>query len=246
MKNFDFKTVKKYEETIEVDGKSIKAIVEECAKTYDVQVEGSEIKQIKGSEIKISDDVEIKLDIKAEETYTVIKGYANNKDVADSYGDVPTGKHVYDLKRMRKNPVMLIDHENSAGRIMGNFTKLKEDEKGLYFESILKPVDAIADPFVKEVVLNYTTGFGRALSIGGRWMYDKEDPSKLIKAYLHEISGVAVGADALALVNSTAKPKGEADKNSKGESPDELESLVGKYAENGDEKVLEQIEQQVS
>ena len=239
-RNFDFTTKKVYETTVEIDGKSFNAIVEECAKTFDIDSSTFECKEVVSTDIKVSDDIEINLNLKSDTKYFVIKGYANNKNVADSYGDIPTGKSVYDIKRLRKNPVMLIDHRNSAGRIMGNFTKLKEDDKGLYFEAVLKPLDITHDDFVKEVIQNYMSGFARALSIGGRWMYDREDPSKLIKAYLHEISGVAVGADGLALVSNTAKPKGEELESSKGLDLDELESLVGKYAD-GDTEALDKM-----
>ena len=48
---------------------------------------------------------------------TIIEGYANTKNFADRYGDIPTvykkkRSFVYKLDEFKKNPVLLIDHVN--------------------------------------------------------------------------------------------------------------------------------------
>lgn len=140
-----------------------------------------------------------------------LSGYANTKNKPDSYGDVPTnfnGQPIYDLSRILKNPVMLADHRNSVENIMGNFVELKEDSVGLYFKALLVPIDAAYSDVVKHAVSMFRNGFARALSIGGRWFFDDpKNPTHLTRAYLMEISGVAIPADEDALCNNTIKPK---------------------------------------
>ena len=173
-----------------------------------------------------------------------IAGYANTKNKPDAYGDIPKGDNVYDLTRLKKNPVALVDHKNSAAMIAGNFVKLKEDDKGLYFKVLLRNLDDIHNPMVKDAVSAYMTGFGRALSIGGRWLYeDEKNPTHLTKAIIHEISLVGVGADERALSNMDypkAAPQTQA-KDSKAKKLAELEAAVKAYREHLTTKNLEKI-----
>ena len=153
------------------------------------------------------EDFEVKSIKEDGEEKFYITGYANTKNKPDAYGDIPKGESVYDLKRFKSNPVLLVDHINSAGNIAGIFTQIKEDNKGLAFKARLMNLDDIHNPVVKHAVSAYMKGFGRGLSIGGQWFYeDDRNPKYLTKAIIHEISLVAVGADGNALTN-TAKPK---------------------------------------
>ncbi len=145
------------------------------------------------------------LDIKAseEEEKFYITGIANNKNIADAYGDIPKGDNVYDLKRYKKNPVVLVDHNNSVGNIAGKMVKIKETDKGLEFK--LRLMDNPQTDIAKHAVEAFKTGFGSALSIGGIWEYgktnDKNGTRILTKATIHEISLVGIGADAQALTD---------------------------------------------
>lgn len=187
-------------------------------------------------------------DIKAvkEDGKFYLEGYANNKNKVDAYGDKPTslnGNPVYDLTRMKKNPIMLVDHINSSRLVMGNFVKLKEDDKGLFFKALLRNPEELKQPGLIDAINGYITGFIRSLSIGGRWYYeDKDNPTHLTKAEIYEISGVAVGADGLALT-TTSKPKHfEARKQI--EQPTKVETignLVKEYRETKDVKTIEKI-----
>lgn len=140
-----------------------------------------------------------------------ISGYANTKNKPDSYGDIPTnymGAPIYDLSRIQKNPVMLIDHDNSVGAIMGNFVELVEDGVGLYFKALLMPQDGCPSEKVRQAVFAFKTGFARGISIGGRWGYnDPKNPAHLTNALIFEISGVAVPADEDSLSTTIQKPK---------------------------------------
>ena len=152
-------------------------------------------------------------DVKSEDGKFYITGYANNKNKEDRYGDIPKGDNVYDLKMYKKNPVVFVDHINSATMIVGNMVKIKEDDKGLAFKLLLRNIDDVHNPQVKDAISAYKTGFGRALSIGGRWLFeDANNPKFLTKAIIHEISIVGVGADGLALTDAPKPKNFEGDK----------------------------------
>lgn len=138
----------------------------------------------------------------AETGKVYLKGYANTKGHADSYGDIPTvfaalRSFVYDLNRFSKNPVMLIDHANKIDHVAGSFKELEEDTIGLRFKAEFSGSDL---PLIKHAREVYLEGHAKALSISG-WFYyeDKDNPTHLTLAELFEISLVGVGADENAL-----------------------------------------------
>lgn len=183
-------------------------------------------------------------DLKFNDDELVFEGYANTKNQPDAYGDIPTnykGEAVYDLSRFSKNPVMFVDHHNSLSMVMGKFTLIQEDERGLFVRLKLMPQEEAHTPEVKHAISAFKTGFGRALSIGGRWHFeDKENPTHLTKAYIHEISGVGVGADEDALV----RPKSlETEESQAQELRKGLEALVATYRDTQNPEILTQISQ---
>lgn len=186
-------------------------------------------------------------DIKSESTPegTYITGYANTKNKADAYGDIPTninGNPVYDLSRYKLNPVLLVDHMNKISSIFGvaifGQDGTKEDEKGLYvkFRLMDNPVSEIA----RHAVEAYKNGFARTFSIAGEWAFDDpKNKSHLTGAYIHEISGVAVPADPRAVSNSD-KPK-SLDEDKAGRQT-LIEELIGVYRKTLSESVLNTIQ----
>jgi HK97 family phage prohead protease len=158
-----------------------------------------------------------------------LSGYANTKNKADAYGDIPTNfkdKPVYNLKRYKSNPVLLVDHINSASHIAGKMIMLEEDDHGLKFQAELRKPEDVHNPMVKDAISAYMTGFGKGLSIGGKWHFqDRENPKHLTRADLHEVSLVGVGADQNALTKNIEEDKACEQKS--------LEMLIGEYR-NGD------------
>jgi phage head maturation protease len=186
------------------------------------------------------------LEYKAEQTEEgfYISGYANTKGNEDAYGDIPMGDKVYDLSRFKKNPVALVDHENSVGNIFGVFVlgegATQEDEKGLRIK--LRLMDNPQTDIAKHAVEAYKSGFARAFSIGGKWFFDdKANPKHLTKAFIHEISGVAIGADAHAL-STTSKPKSLAEITEAERRQLVIEGLISEYRKSNSNAVLETIQ----
>ena len=128
-----------------------------------------------------------------------ISGYANNKNIADRYGDIPTPfgrSYVYELEEYRRNPVLLLDHEAEIKKLCGTVKEIHEDERGLYFEAVLSNSDL---PEVKHARTLIEEGMLKTVSIGGMWLYeDLENPAHLTLAKIFEISLVAIPADTYA------------------------------------------------
>lgn len=163
-----------------------------------------QIKQYKGP--KDFDITEFKA---VEDNGTVkISGYANNKGIADRYGDIPTAfnrAYVYDIVEYLRNPVLMLNHNSGVGSIAGKVTEIHEDEKGLYFEATLSNSDL---PEVKHARTLIKEGMLKTVSIGGIWLYeDLENPSHLTLAKIFEISLVAIPADPYATFEQVKEEK---------------------------------------
>lgn len=130
-----------------------------------------------------------------------ISGYANTKNVADRYGDVPTvytRQYVYELGEYLKNPVLLLDHNWDVSKMAGKVTKINEDERGLYFEAEITASDLPIMAHVRQLIRE---GILKTVSIGGIWSYeDAQNPTHLTLAKIFEISLVAIPADTNAIV----------------------------------------------
>lgn len=178
-----------------------------------------------------------------------ITGYANVKNVADSYGDIPynlNGAPVYDLTtRFALNPVALVDHVYSVGNIFGVFIvgegATYEDARGLRFKLKLMPEPETE--IAKHAVQAYKSGFARAFSIGGQWTYgDEKNKNHLTKALINEISGVAIGADRFGLsdvpyVKAYQQEKAQIDQRQKA-----LKLLIGEYRKTPSDLILKGIQ----
>jgi len=142
--------------------------------------------------------------VKQENGLVYIEGYANTKNLADRYGDIPTvlktkRNFVYELSEFKKNPVLLIDHVNQLDHLAGSVTEIFEDEKGLYFKALFS---ASNHPTVAHARQLYKEGHAKGISIAGRFHYEvPSDPSLLTLAEIYEISLVAIPADPRSLAS---------------------------------------------
>jgi len=164
-----------------------------------------------------------------------LEGYANTKNQADRYGDVPSvykakRDYVYDLKEYLKNPVLLIDHVNSIDHVAGSMAEIREDERGLYFKAKFSSSDY---PVVEHARKIYTEGHAKGISIAGRFHYENPDaPNQLTLAEIYEISLVAVPADPDALAEAVSKAvKSLESEKTKGGIKMENQEVSGSIAE---------------
>jgi len=136
--------------------------------------------------------------VKQENGLVYIEGYANTKNLADRYGDIPTvlkqkRDFVYELTEFKKNPVLLIDHVNQLDHLAGSVTEIFENEKGLYFKALFS---ASNHPTIAHARQLYKEGHAKGISIAGRFHYEvASNPSLLTLAEIYEISLVAIPAD---------------------------------------------------
>ncbi len=154
--------------------------------------------------------------VKEENGLIFIEGYANTKNSADRYGDIPsvlTGKRdfVYELSEFKKNPVLLIDHVNRLDHLAGSVTEIREDKKGLYFKALFS---SSSHPMVAHARKLYQEGHAKGISIAGRFHYeDHSAPNKLTLAEIYEISLVAIPADPNSLAALSPENSTESEEN---------------------------------
>lgn len=139
--------------------------------------------------------------IKADETSRTVSGYLAAFGVKDLQGDVlirgcfakSLSEHGVNSTSPQKI-VYLYQHE--IEKPIGRFTRLEEDEKGLYFEA---EIDKI--PLGDQVLTQYQSGTLNQHSIGFRYIWDKIEYDETEKAYivkevkLFEGSVVTIGAN---------------------------------------------------
>lgn len=123
------------------------------------------------------------------------EAYLSTFGNVDRDGDVVVrGAFNQDLREFMKNPVMLIDHRNSIENVVGKFTDVREDDKGLYVKGIISNA-----PDVLSVRVKMAEGLIKALSMGGYFQWD-EDGVHITRVKLHEGSLVAIPANPEALI----------------------------------------------
>lgn len=235
---------------VELDGK--KYFEKSFSKIFAVSDYGREL--IDAENVSREANLPINFDLTPGTQYLMLKGFLNNKLIPgtntpakDSYGDIPTGSNVYDIERLRSNPIALVNHNNDAAGIAGNFIYLQETEQGLQFKEILRPLEEIYDDDTKDAVSAWGKGWGKAYSIGGRWYYDMENSNPeentylLVKAILHEASHVAIGADQWAL---SAAPNTSDSSQGKGALSLTPEEAAEKFLETRETKYLDMARSQ--
>ncbi len=170
--------------------------------------------------------------VKEENGLVFIEGYANTKNRADRYGDIPTVHrqkrgYVYELTEFKKNPVLLIDHVNRIDHLAGSVVEIFEDEIGLYFKAVFSTSQ---HPVVAHARHIYAEGHAKGISIAGRFHYEKPDnPNHLTLAEIFEISLVAIPADPNGLAHPTdedSDPKKTAASATRAALQDEITSWL--------------------
>lgn len=111
---------------------------------------------------------------------------------SDRDGDyVEPGAFQAGIDQFRKNPVLLANHNNNVSNIVGTFTNVYEDNKGLYVEATLSNSPGDLTTHTRAVVAE---GHLRTLSMGGIFHY-AQDGRGIFKVDLWEGSLVAIPAN---------------------------------------------------
>lgn len=104
-----------------------------------------------------------------------IKGYLSTfvgTTPADRDGDyVKPGAFADAIPKFMRNPVMLVNHRNDVISLVGSFTKMKEDDRGLYFEGVLSNSP---DEVTRSVRFKVAEGILRTASMGGLFHYEAD------------------------------------------------------------------------
>ena len=120
----------------------------------------------------------------------IFKGYGSTNETVtkgDRIGDyLRKGAFKKTIAEFKKNPVMLIDHENSVNNIAGSYTRVEEDQNGLYLEGKISNAPELAT-----VRMLVAEGHLQTLSIGGMFYYE-DDGKAISEVDLFEVSLVAI------------------------------------------------------
>lgn len=123
-----------------------------------------------------------------------IEGYASTFNNLDRDGEkfLP-GAFEEDLANFMRNPVMLKDHWNKCDNVVGNFTKVHEDKKGLFVKGVLSNA-----PDVRSIRFKVAEGMIRTFSVAGMFHFN-ETHVEIFRAHLYEISLIPIPANPKAL-----------------------------------------------
>lgn len=101
------------------------------------------------------------------------------------------------LLEFKRNPVMLMDHQNSVHNIAGSFSKLRVSDKALEVRGEISNA-----PELRKVRFLIAEKHLRAFSIGGLFRYNETNYREIAEVKLFEISLVAVPANPEAIFSS--------------------------------------------
>lgn len=135
-------------------------------------------------------------EIKARDDARVFSGYASVFNGVDSYGDtIAPGAYEKTLSE-RDRPIRM--RWNHYGPVIGKYTRIEEDEKGLYVEGELTPGHSVAS----DVYASLKHGAIDGLSIGYYVReFEKDESARILKEIeLIEVSVVEEPADGAALI----------------------------------------------
>lgn len=128
-----------------------------------------------------------------------IKGYLSTWDNLDRDGErVGRGAFSATIKQFMENPVLLVGHKNNVDDLVGRFTVVREDDKGLYVEALLSNA-----PDVQSVRYKVAEGVLRTMSMGGVFYYGEAEGFRTInRVDLFEGSLTPIPANPRALVST--------------------------------------------
>lgn len=130
---------------------------------------------------------------------------------SDRQGDyVEKGAFRETIASFMRNPVLLANHHNNVGALVGSFVKLEEDDRGLRFEAVLSNS---GDDFTRGTRAKVAEGHLRTVSMGGRFHY-KDDGRGIFKVDLYEgsLTPIPANPDAVFAVRTMTDEDYEAER----------------------------------
>lgn len=142
------------------------------------------------------DDVEVAADTRT------IKGYASVFGDIDSYGDtIIKGAYSATIKANKTGLPMLWQH--NTDNLIGRWTSLKEDDKGLIVEGRLTPGHSMAEDVYASLKNGDVDGMSIGFSIPAGGASERGDGVRVLKKIdLREVSVVVMPADRNALISA--------------------------------------------
>lgn len=142
------------------------------------------------------DDVEVAADTRT------IKGYASVFGDVDSYGDtIIKGAYSATIKANKTGLPMLWQH--NTDNLIGRWTSLKEDDKGLIVEGRLTPGHSMAEDVYASLKNGDVDGMSIGFSIPAGGASERGDGVRVLKKIdLREVSVVVMPADRNALISA--------------------------------------------
>lgn len=142
------------------------------------------------------DDVEVKDDARS------VKGYASVFGDVDSYGDtIVKGAYAATIKANARGLPMLWQH--NTDNLIGRWTVLKEDDKGLMVEGRLTPGHSMAEDVYASLKNGDVDGMSIGFSIPAGGSSERGDGVRVLKKIdLREVSVVVMPADRNALISA--------------------------------------------
>ncbi|MCC0809056.1 HK97 family phage prohead protease [Methylobacterium sp. W2] len=142
------------------------------------------------------DDVEVAADTRT------IKGYASVFGDVDSYGDtIVKGAYSATIKANKTGLPMLWQH--NTDNLIGRWTSLKEDDKGLIVEGRLTPGHSMAEDVYASLKNGDVDGMSIGFSIPAGGASERGDGVRVLKKIdLREVSVVVMPADRNALISA--------------------------------------------
>lgn len=112
-----------------------------------------------------------------------VKGYLSTFSGLDRDGEtVKAGAFADTIPDFMRNPVMLADHRNQVANMVGSFSVVREDSKGLYVEGQLCNDDT---EFMRHTRALVAEGHLKTMSMGGLFYYEP-DGRTIFKVALFE------------------------------------------------------------
>jgi HK97 family phage prohead protease len=126
----------------------------------------------------------------------VVRGYLSTFGNKDRDGEtVRPGAFKDTIGDFMRNPVMLADHTNKTQTLVGSFTTVKEDSKGLYVEGLLSnsPTE-----YMRHIRALVAEGHLKTMSMGGLFFVEGDE---IFKVSLFEGSLVPIPANPQAIIS---------------------------------------------